>query len=87
MTENQKQFLTSKGYSKVKIGWDYRAQKQIRQPVELDEKGIDIYWTRGGKLLQSNPICLTKESAESRIREVFKTTHPQDLWEIFQYEC
>ena len=84
MTENQKQLLTSRGYSKVKIGWDYRTQKQTRTTVELDAKGMLIYWSHGGKLTQSDPVCLTKESAESKIREVFKTTHPQDLQEIFQ---
>ncbi len=84
MTENQKQFLTSRGYSKVKIGWDYRAQKQTRTSVSLDEKGMFVYWSKGGKLSQSDPVCLTKESAESKIKEIFKTAHPQDLQEIFQ---
>lgn len=81
MKENHKDFLIKRGYSKKKLGWDYKHQKQTQTTVPIESKGIGICFFKNGKRV-NDPIFYDQPEAKQKISEVFKRAHPQDLQEI-----
>ena len=48
--------IMDRAWCKRRIQWDYATQRTTSEDVDINEKGIDVYWFLGGKRTLGKPV-------------------------------